>query len=250
MIYEDRPQYCLVPFPLVEAMMTGTLSRNAMALYVALDRYRNKHTGKAWPGQCRLASDIGMSRPTIHNLLTELEKGGFIRIEKPTNKRESYQYALLYAPRCKESLQRNADSMSTRGQFDVSSMSASSLHEPSEPSEPSEPTREDCPPTAGTSPFPTPKGKRTTEQIQFTADVDEGLAVWDRELAVRGFAVPARNFGRDRKIFGELVKGYGIPEVAETMRVWLDYRKRERSDATIIGFRSAFERTWQRRHGK
>lgn len=97
---------------------------------------------------------------------------------------------------------------------------------------------------------PKPAKKRTPEQIALMEKVDAGLKTWDQELKNRGFAVPARVWGRDRALFSRLVRAYGVPEVAATMRKWLDYRKTERLDATIVGFYAAFERTWQRRHAQ
>jgi hypothetical protein len=89
---------------------------------------------------------------------------------------------------------------------------------------------------------------RDEAKAKLTAEVDKGLKVWDEELALHGFAVLPRVWGRDRGILGRLVKAYGVAEVAATMRAWLRFRQSSKLTATLVGFQGAFEQTYQRRH--
>jgi len=256
-VADKRPQYSTIPYPLIRAISTGAVSLEDVAVYAALDYYRNRRTNTAFPSLRTLAADVRLGRSTVSRCLARLRDAGFVEIEQES-RRKPRIYSLRYAPapkppsvasvppvghspesECPTSVPNSAPSVPT-----VKALSTLIHGTTEEKSSGAEAAPDNTPPSA-------PHGKqRPPEQIAFTRDVDEGLAVWDRELKARGFAAPARVWGRDRKIFMRLVKSYGVEEVAATMRTWLDWRKRTKADATIIGFYSAFERTWQRRHGK
>jgi Helix-turn-helix domain len=58
-----------------------TLSVGAKVVYAMFISY-GWHNDFCFPGQDRLAKDIGMTRPRVTQLIGELEKGGLIEIER------------------------------------------------------------------------------------------------------------------------------------------------------------------------
>ncbi len=97
-ISEERPQYAAVPYPIIEAMHAGTISHSAVCFYVALDYYRNRKTQSCWPGYRALARDLHLSVGTVHALTAKCVEAGFIRLDKPDNKRLPTVFVLLYSP--------------------------------------------------------------------------------------------------------------------------------------------------------
>lgn len=95
---DDRQRFSHVPFPLIHAMRDGLVSFTAVALYAALDQYRDRQTARAWPGIRSLAKDVGLSRSNVHRQLHELERAGFIAVERPANPSKPVVYTLRYAP--------------------------------------------------------------------------------------------------------------------------------------------------------
>jgi len=97
-IEDGRQRFSHVPFPLINAMRQGLVPMAAVALYAALDQYRDRQTARAWPGIRALARDIGLSHGRVHQLLQDLERAGFITIERDKNPSRPAVYTLRYAP--------------------------------------------------------------------------------------------------------------------------------------------------------
>lgn len=97
-VTDQRQQFSHVPFPLIQAMRDGLVPPAAVALYAALDQYRDRQTGRAWPGLRTLARDIGLSRGWVHEMIVLLERTGFVGVERPRNPSHPVVYALRYAP--------------------------------------------------------------------------------------------------------------------------------------------------------
>jgi len=57
------------------------LSANAKVVYSQLLAYA-WNNGYCYPGQDRMAEDIGASQPTIHRALKELEDNGWLKMER------------------------------------------------------------------------------------------------------------------------------------------------------------------------
>ena len=98
-VVEDRPQYAAVPFPLIEAMIRREIGFASVALYAALDRYRNRKTKACWVGLRTLAQEVGLGITTVHRLLHALASAGYLRIEEADAQHGGrHTYYLLYAP--------------------------------------------------------------------------------------------------------------------------------------------------------
>lgn len=62
-------------------LRNNKLSANAKVVYSQLLAYA-WNNGYCYPGQDRMAEDIGASQPTIHRALKELEDSGWLEVER------------------------------------------------------------------------------------------------------------------------------------------------------------------------
>ena len=65
----------------VAILMDGLISANAKTVYSLLLSYA-WHNNFCFPGQERLAEDMGMSRSRVTEFVTELEKAGLISVQR------------------------------------------------------------------------------------------------------------------------------------------------------------------------
>jgi hypothetical protein len=66
------------------------LSAAARLLFAALDSFLDKRTGSCSPSLNRLAGWIGCSSRHVKNLLKDLERAGYVRIDRSAGRRNSY----------------------------------------------------------------------------------------------------------------------------------------------------------------
>lgn len=97
-IEKDLQRFSRVPLPLIQAMRERKVSYPVVALYAALESYRNRKTGDCYPGLRTLADDLGIGVSTAHRLIHQLMDAGFVREEKPSNRATFTKYILTYAP--------------------------------------------------------------------------------------------------------------------------------------------------------
>lgn len=97
-VSKDRPQYASVPSPLIDALRERRISYPAVALYAALDLYRNRKTGDCYPGLRTLAADLGIGLGTASRLMRALVAGGFVRVQDPVKPRDPTRYTLVFGP--------------------------------------------------------------------------------------------------------------------------------------------------------
>lgn len=78
-----KPGFAIVPRELIR---DSSLSANAIRLYGVLATYTDGDGWGAFPGQQRLAEDMGCSKPTVQRALYELEKALWVFVERTRNK--------------------------------------------------------------------------------------------------------------------------------------------------------------------
>lgn len=72
------------------------LSHGAVRLYGVIMTYADNDTRTAFPGQQKLAEDLGVSDRSIRNYLKELEEYGALKVEHRQNKRTGNYYSNEY----------------------------------------------------------------------------------------------------------------------------------------------------------
>ena len=95
---DDRPQYSLVPLPLLAAVAQERIRHVDIAVYAMIDRHRNRWSRRARPGLRGLAEALGLARDTLSRSIARLVAAGFIVVEPATNPREPQIYLMRYAP--------------------------------------------------------------------------------------------------------------------------------------------------------
>lgn len=69
-----------------EILKDKRLSNNDIGVYIAIGKYMNKETKKAFPSQSTLMSDTGLALQTVRNCIKKLEKCKAFEIEKEGRK--------------------------------------------------------------------------------------------------------------------------------------------------------------------
>ena len=93
---EGFTPYAQVP---VWILRKPDLSLGAKALYGALMSYADNRTKLAFPGQERVAADLGCTVRTVYKYMKELEESGILSVERRRNKRTGNFYANSYVLR-------------------------------------------------------------------------------------------------------------------------------------------------------
>lgn len=93
---EGFTPYAQIP---VWVLRDPDLSLGAKALYGALMTYADNRTKLAFPGQERVAADLGCTVRTVYKYMKELEESGILSVERRRNKRTGNFYANSYVLR-------------------------------------------------------------------------------------------------------------------------------------------------------
>jgi len=89
-VRRSRPAFTTIPVKLFEALEWGDVSIAAPTLYALLGTYADNTTHNAYPGQKRLAEQMGLTDRHIRRLLAELKKTGWLEVRRRRNKTNIY----------------------------------------------------------------------------------------------------------------------------------------------------------------
>ena len=99
-------------FPYV-VLTDARLSPGARVAYGVLLKY-GWQEGSCFPGQEKMAKDIGVSGRQVRNYLTELQGGGYIRIKRQGLNRPNLYYILDVKTKLKKALKRGGEEIGFR----------------------------------------------------------------------------------------------------------------------------------------